>query len=105
MLDVAVGYTPASVITRLSSSSCDIIKMPTVLRADGFVIKIHFNDHAPAHVHVFKADGEAVFTLEPVRILRFWRMNRSDLASAKRIVNENQTVLIDSWNRIHGEGL
>ena len=70
--------------------------MPTVLRAQGFAIKIHFNDHAPAHVHVFKAEGEAVIGLEPVLILRFWEMSRSDLANAKRIIGENQTVLINS---------
>jgi len=77
--------------------------MPTVLRAKGFVIKIHLNDHAPAHVHVLKAEGEAVITLQPVIILRFWGMRRRDLADAKRIVLENQAVLINSWKGIHDE--
>jgi hypothetical protein len=54
---------------------------------------------------VLKGEGEAVIALEPVLILRFWGMGRGDLANAKRIVRENQTVLINSWNRIHGERL
>ncbi|UFP93544.1 DUF4160 domain-containing protein [Gloeobacter morelensis] len=32
--------------------------MPTILQVDGFQGVIYFNDHEPAHVHVFKADGE-----------------------------------------------
>ena len=77
--------------------------MPTVLRVEGFAIKIHLNDHAPAHVHVLKAEGEAVITLDPVIILRFWGMRRRDLADAKRIVLENQAVLISRWKGIHHE--
>ena len=77
--------------------------MPTVLRAEGFEIKIHLNDHAPAHVHALKAGGEAIITLEPIIVLRFWRMSRSDVANAKGIVQENQTSLLNDWDRIHGE--
>ena len=67
------------------------------------MIKIHLNDHAPAHVHVLKAEGEAIITLEPVMILRFWRMNRSDVAKAKSIVEENHAALAGSWKGIHGD--
>lgn len=37
--------------------------MPTVLRLDGLRVAIYPHDHRPAHVHVFSADGEAVFFL------------------------------------------
>ena len=76
--------------------------MPTVLRAQGFDIKIHFNDHAPAHVHAIKGQGEAVITLDPLMALRVWRMNRRDLSKAKGIVRENHGMLIDNWRAIHG---
>ncbi|MBW4681744.1 MAG: DUF4160 domain-containing protein [Microcoleus vaginatus WJT46-NPBG5] len=33
--------------------------MPTVLKKDGFSIRIYPNDHLPSHVHVCKAEGEA----------------------------------------------
>ena len=77
--------------------------MPTILRAEGFVIKIYLNDHAPAHVHAIRSEGEAVITLEPVMILRSWQMRRSDLVDVKRIVSENQAVLIKRWREIHDE--
>jgi hypothetical protein len=77
--------------------------MPTVLRAEGFDIKIHFNDHAPAHVHALKAGGEAIIILEPLTILRFWRMNRRDAAKAKSLVQEKRSFLLGSWEGIHGE--
>ena len=32
-----------------------ILSMPTVLRRDGFDVMIYTHDHAPAHVHVWKA--------------------------------------------------
>ena len=37
--------------------------MPTVLRFNGHRVVIWPNDHAPAHVHVISAGGEAVFNL------------------------------------------
>jgi hypothetical protein len=37
--------------------------LPTVLRIDGLRVVIYPNDHRPPHVHVFGAEGEAVFLL------------------------------------------
>jgi hypothetical protein len=41
--------------------------MPTALRKNGFEFFFWSNDHSPAHIHVFKAGGEAKFNLEPPR--------------------------------------
>ncbi len=37
--------------------------MATVLRKDGFSVRIYTNDHLPSQVHVFKAGGEAKINL------------------------------------------
>ncbi|MGG6266137.1 DUF4160 domain-containing protein [Leptolyngbya sp. AN03gr2] len=37
--------------------------MPTLLRQDGFEIRMYFDDHDPPHVHVFKAEGQAKIAL------------------------------------------
>jgi hypothetical protein len=37
--------------------------MPTVLRKDGFAVRIYFNDHLPPHVHVFKGGGQVRISL------------------------------------------
>ena len=34
--------------------------MPTVLRQDGISFRLYLNDHIPAHVHAFLAEGEAI---------------------------------------------
>lgn len=39
--------------------------MPTVLRKNGFEFFFWSNDHSPAHIHVFKAGGEAKFNPNP----------------------------------------
>jgi hypothetical protein len=76
--------------------------MPTALQANGFTIKILYNDHAPAHVHVYKSGTEAVITLDPVILLRVWRMKRMDAAAAVRIVKDNIGMLLKAWRDIHG---
>ena len=38
--------------------------MPTVKKFGGFRVVIYPNDRRPAHVHVIRADREAVFKLE-----------------------------------------
>ena len=37
--------------------------MSTIHREAGFEVLIYLNDHRPAHVHVFKAEGEVVVFL------------------------------------------
>ncbi len=37
--------------------------MPTVLRFAGYRVVVYPADHAPSHVHVVGAGGEAVFNL------------------------------------------
>ncbi len=79
--------------------------MVTVFRAYGLHIVIFIDDHRPAHVHVF-GDGQAKINLlgpggEPALV---WSedMTKADVRRAMRTVQEQQTVLIQQWERIHG---
>lgn len=77
--------------------------MPTVLRVDGFEFVIHLNDHAPANVHVFKAEGECRIVLEPeVALDRVWSMKERDARRAARLAAEHVALLRSDWERIHG---
>ena len=78
--------------------------MPIVLRAAGFKVWIYFppREHAPAHVHVFRAGGQVVISLEPITVGRVTKMRDADVVAAFRIVLGHQTVLLDEWRRIHG---
>ena len=80
--------------------------MATVLRIDGYVVRIWSNDHLPRHVHVFKDKGECVINLvgkdgNP-ELREFYDLKRKEVAKAIRIVADNQEKLIEAWNRIHG---
>lgn len=43
---------------------CNQIAMPTLIRQDGFDVRMYFDDHDPPHVHVFKAGGQAKITID-----------------------------------------
>ena len=82
-----------------------VVRMVTVLRAQGLRVVIYLNDHDPAHVHVF-GDGEAKINLigaDGVPTL-IWAdgMNRGDVRRALRIVTDEQTALLARWEEIHG---
>ena len=80
--------------------------MATILRINGYVVRIWSNDHLPRHVHVFKGDGECTINLvgdsgNP-ELREFYGMKRSEVAKAIRIVADNQEKLIEAWISIHG---
>ena len=80
--------------------------IPTVLRKDGFEVMIFLNDHRPAHVHVFKAEGELVVHLGSATTPPSVRINidvsKADERKALMIVGEHQAELLREWRRIHG---
>lgn len=80
--------------------------MATVLRINGYIVRICSNDHLPRHVHVFKDNGECVINLvgknNNPELREFHGMKRKEIAKAIRIVCEHQKQLISEWNKIHG---
>ena len=81
--------------------------MATVLRKDGFVVRIWSNDHLPRHVHVFKGGGTCTINLEGKdglpELREFYALKRSEVAKALQIVCSYQEKLIEAWDKIHGE--
>jgi hypothetical protein len=77
--------------------------MPTVLREDGFVVKMYFNDHPPPHIHAFKGGGEIKINIEPTTVAQVWRMSESDAQHAKRLVRKHRRYLLEQWNEMHDE--
>lgn len=76
--------------------------MPTVLRVGGFTFRIWPGDHMPAHVHVFKAGGEIVVELEPIRVREIWGLSSRDAVKAVRIAEDHQEMLLAAWRTLHG---
>ncbi|MCY7272298.1 MAG: DUF4160 domain-containing protein [Phormidesmis sp. CAN_BIN44] len=80
--------------------------MPTLLRQDGFDIRVYFDDHDPPHVHVFKAGGQAKIELGRLDVLPslilVQGMSVKDAKAAISIVTEHQTYLLEKWEEYHG---
>jgi hypothetical protein len=80
--------------------------MPTVLRKDGFAVRIYFNDDLPPHVHVFKGGGQARISLgsgtESPQLVELEGMSDKDAAKALSIIIEHQVELLQRWEEYHG---
>jgi hypothetical protein len=82
--------------------------MPQIWNEGGFRFYVYFNDHVPAHVHVQKAEGEAVINLGDNKTkpsLREVRnMGLSDVRKALEIAAKEKTRFASAWRHIHDKG-
>ena len=75
--------------------------MPTVLRQDGYTVRIYLNDHSPAHVHVFKAENEARITLEDKDVMSNIGFHNREISRILEIIEEHQDELLAAWDEYH----
>lgn len=75
--------------------------MQELFRMFGLKFFMYYNDHSPAHFHVRNADGEAIFGIDPVRLIESKRMKPKDLLLAEALVEEKKQEIIAKWNEIH----
>ena len=80
--------------------------MPTVLRVDGFQVRIFPNDHSPPHVHVYRSGAVVVVDLASQKqrqtVREVWGMTATDVVKAFRIVEEHSAFLRGKWEELHG---
>jgi len=73
--------------------------VPTVFVNDGFRFFFYSNDHRPIHVHVQKADKEAVFNVEEgVELRESVGFNVGELRRAEELATEHRQLIIKVWN-------
>lgn len=89
--------------------------MPTVIKQDGFLVRIYPNDHIPPHVHVIKGDGEVRIDLGrvdldsgeqliPPSIMSIeGGIRDKEVNKAMLLVEKNQAELLIKWSEIHDE--
>lgn len=78
--------------------------MPTVLRENGFEVRIYPNDHEPAHVHVFKAGGEAKIQIKgEVDLLELCGMKNREVLKALDLIEKHHAGLLEEWYKYHGK--
>jgi hypothetical protein len=77
--------------------------MPRVFEKEGYRFFFYSNEHDPAHVHVMKGDGEAVFSLgPPVEVQESAGMKVRELARAVELAEENRGLILRIWDEHHG---
>lgn len=73
--------------------------MPVLLRIGPYRFLCYAVDRAePAHVHVERERMKAKFWLSPIRLEHNKGFAIVELRKIQRIVEQNQTLLIEKWN-------
>ena len=77
--------------------------MPTVLREQGFEVRIYTFDHPPAHVHVAKAGAIVRIELATRTATEIvGAISDRDVKRAEQMVSRHARRLKEEWERIHG---
>ena len=79
--------------------------MPVVLSINGYRFKFYSNenDESP-HIHVMKAEGNAKYWLTPDVLEEYsYGYKSSQRREIRKLVEENQTHLIQQWYEYFGE--
>ena len=67
----------------------------------GYDVVIHTEDHVLAHVHVIKGGNEILIELITWRIIENHRFNERELRRIRRLLRENEALLVETWSRLH----
>ena len=78
--------------------------MPTLIRHEGFEIRIYTLDHPPPHVHAFKAGAVMKIDLLTCMVAEVvGQISDRDVRRAERLVADNIEALRRAWERLHGQ--
>ena len=76
--------------------------MPTLIREQGFEVRIYTLDHPPPHVHVAKAGAIAKIDLSTRQAIEIvGAISDRDVKRAERLVTRNAQVLKLEWEKLH----
>ena len=77
--------------------------MPTLLREDGFEVRIYTLDHPPSHVHVAKAGAVVKIDLTTHHAIEIvGSISDRDVKRAEQLVVRNAPFLKQEWEKRHG---
>ncbi len=76
---------------------------PTVFRWKAYRFFFFSREEERIHVHVYCADGEAKFWLEPeVSLAKNYGLSSSQLAEVKNVVEERRDEVAEAWRNHFG---
>lgn len=70
--------------------------MPTISEFFGIVIRMYYQDHAPAHFHAYYSEHSAVVEIETLRV-REGRLPRRALGLVVEWAIEHREELLEDW--------
>jgi hypothetical protein len=77
--------------------------VPTLIREDGFEVRIYTLDHPPPHVHVARAGAVVKIDLSTHHAVEIvGSISDRDVKRAEQLVARNAQFLKQEWERIHG---
>lgn len=77
--------------------------MPTIVREDGYEIRIYTLDHPPPHVHVAKAGAVLKIDLATYRVIEIvGTISDREAKRAEGLVAKHAQLLEKEWTKIHG---
>jgi Domain of unknown function (DUF4160) len=77
--------------------------VPTVIREEGFEVRIYTFDHPPPHVHVAKAGAIVRIDLATHEVTEIvGDISDRDVKRAERLVARHAKQLKEEWAKIHG---
>jgi hypothetical protein len=77
--------------------------VPTVIREEGFEVRIYTFDHPPPHVHVAKAGAIVRIDLATHEVTEIvGDISDRDVKRAERLVARHAKQLKEQWAKIHG---
>ena len=77
--------------------------MPEIFREQGFKVVIYFDDHVPAHVHIFKDSAQLRVQIKDASLLSVkGDISSKEVKKALKLVKANQAMLLKIWDGIHG---
>jgi hypothetical protein len=77
--------------------------VPTLIREEGFEVRIYTLDHPPPHVHVAKAGAIVKVHLSTHHAVEIvGAISDRDVKRAERLVARNAQFLKVEWEKLHG---
>jgi hypothetical protein len=76
--------------------------MARIYVEDGFQVHLWPNDHAPAHVHIYRGEGLAIINLATLELRAAYDMKPPDVRRSMEIAQEYRVRFLKEWRRMHG---
>jgi hypothetical protein len=78
--------------------------VPTLIREDGFEVRIYTLDHPPPHVHVAKAGAVVKIDLSTHHAVEIvGSISDRDVQRAEQLVARQSQLLKQEWEKLHGD--